>query len=335
MPLRISIITPGYNQGKFLEENILSVLHQDYPNLEHIIVDGSSTDNTASVLDKYSKDIACIISEADKGQSDAVNKGFAKATGDIIGWLNSDDYYAPNALQQVAKAFEGPKVDVVCGYSILFDENGQQLPGGPTLNKEQDLPYHLRFPNINQPATFFRKKVLAEFMPLSTALHYIMDRELWLKYLLKYGITRVKVIENNLVYFRIHKDSKSVSKEEKFDDEYATLLYHLALHHSMKDIAELLGNRYRIEKTYIPSFTLYPDQETTLDMIRYFVVKRGSLVYNEEQFRFAKKAYKLLHLIDYKYFAGEEKGKQRMNIIASSANWLHFKIKRKLSETFG
>jgi glycosyltransferase involved in cell wall biosynthesis len=328
---KISIVTPSYQQGRYLEENILSIIHQGYPNVEHIIIDGGSTDETKQVIEKYRSQLAFVISEKDKGQSDAINKGFAKATGDIINWLNSDDYLAPNALNTIAKAFENPKINVVAGCSILFEEGGKQVMASPTLNKTQDLAYHLRFPNINQPATFFRRNIMDKLMPINTNLHYLMDRELWLKYLLLKGIKNVMVIDEPLVYFRLHDDSKSISQEEKFDGEYATILYHLAKHREFNEIADLLVKRFGAVKEYVPSFTTYPDKLTTLDMLRFFVVKRGSLVYHKPQFDFAKKAYSLLDIAHYKPYSEEAKGMERMKNIASCANWLHFRLRRKIA----
>lgn len=329
MPPKISIVTPSFNQGRYLEENILSVIHQGYANVEHIIIDGGSTDETKQVIEKYRNQLAYVVSEKDKGQSDAINKGYAKATGDIINWLNSDDYLAPNALNTIAKAFENPNVNVVAGHSIAFEEGSKQVMLSPTLNKKYDLAYHLRFPNINQPATYLRKGVMDKFMPLNTNLHYLMDRELWLKYLLQEGIKNTVAIDDALVYFRLHGESKSVSQEEKFDTEYATMLYHIAKHHNLNEIAELLVSRFGLVKEYTPSFSSYPDKETTLDMLRFFVVKRGSLVFHKPQFDFAKAAYLLLDIAHYKPYPEEEKGMERIKNIAGCLNWLHFRAKRK------
>jgi len=327
---KISIVTPSYNQGRYLEETILSIIHQDYPNVEHILIDGASTDETKEVIEKYRSHFAYVVSEPDKGQSDALNKGFAKATGDIVNWLNSDDYYAPNALHTVAKAFTNNNTHVVAGHTILFEEGGKQYNASPTLNKTQGLEYHLRFPNINQPSTFFRRKIIQELLPLNTNLHCLMDREIWLKYLLLYGIDNVVTCDEALVYFRLHQNSKSVSQEEKFDAEYANILYHLAKHAGLNDAADMLARRYELIKEYVPSFSIYPDKKTTLDMLRFFAVKRGSLVYNKKQFDFAKKAYPVLDIKNYNIFPEEESGLKRITNVATCINWAHFRIKRKL-----
>jgi cellulose synthase/poly-beta-1,6-N-acetylglucosamine synthase-like glycosyltransferase len=116
---RISVVTVTYNQGAYLEETIRSVLMQGYPNLEYIVVDGGSTDNTQSVLQRYSHQLAACISEPDEGQSDALNKGMSRATGDILAWLNSDDQYLPNTLRAVAESFDQADSDLVVGGTVL------------------------------------------------------------------------------------------------------------------------------------------------------------------------------------------------------------------------
>lgn len=331
MQPRISIITPSFNQGRYLGENIISVAIQKYPNLEHIIIDGGSTDNSLEVIEQYKNKLAYWVSEHDNGQSDAVNKGFAKTTGEIIGWLNSDDYYAPNALQAVVKAFENPTINVVCGYSILFNQKGNQQKGIATLGKERGAEYQARFPDINQPATFFRKKVMDELMPLSTSLHYIMDRELWIKYLQRFGTKHIATIEDTLVHFRYHEDSKSGTKEAEFDNEYATVLNWFATQNGLTEVAELLATRYILVPNYSYSFPEYPKKEATLNMIRYFFLKRGGLVFDKAQFDFAKKGYKVFDIKNYKPLPEEQDALKRMEGIVSSINWNHFRLKRKLN----
>ena len=331
MKPKISIITPCYNQGRFLEENIVSVINQGYPNTEHIVIDDGSTDNTKEVLEQYKGNLAYSTTQRNSGQSDALNKAFDKATGEIIGWLNSDDYYAPGALNAVAEAFSDPAVNVVCGYSILFNDEGLHEKAPPTITETRGLEFHLRFPDINQPPTFFRRKTMAEITPLNTALKYVMDREMWIKYLQLYGINHTKTLNDILVYFRYHSTSNSQTKVDKFDDDYATILHWLALKNNLTEVANALASRYELVPSYTYSFSKYPDAETTLNMIRFFFLKRGGLVYNESEFEYAKKGYKVFGIKNYKPLPEEKNALQRMESIVSSINWLHFRVKRKIS----
>ncbi|NRA56567.1 MAG: glycosyltransferase, partial [Phycisphaerales bacterium] len=119
---KITVVTPTYNQGQFIEETILSVIHQNYPNLEHILMDGNSPDNTMEIVDKYRDHFAVIVSEKDEGQSDAINKGFERATGELLTWINSDDMLAPGALAAAAIAYKTSGADFINGVAQIFRE---------------------------------------------------------------------------------------------------------------------------------------------------------------------------------------------------------------------
>ncbi len=110
-PIKISVVTPSYNQGPYLEKTILSVIEQGYPNLEYIIIDGGSTDNSLEIIKKYERHLSYWVSEKDRGQSHAINKGFGHAGGDLFGWLNSDDFYAPDALKTAAEVYQANPAD--------------------------------------------------------------------------------------------------------------------------------------------------------------------------------------------------------------------------------
>lgn len=177
--MKISVITPSYNQGKFLERTINSVLNQEVLNLEYIVFDGGSTDESVQILKKYS-DHLTFFSEKDEGQADAVNKGIEKANGDIIAWINSDDIYFPGALQTVIEVFENnPEVDVVYGLAEHIDEFDEYIEDYYTerwdFKKLQEVCY------LCQPAVFFRKKVCYQYGLLQKNLRYCMDYEYWLR----------------------------------------------------------------------------------------------------------------------------------------------------------
>ena len=135
--LKISIITPSYNQGQYLEETIRSVRDQPYPNLEYIIMDGGSTDNSVEIIKKYESRLAHWESRPDDGQADAINKGFNMATGDILGWLNSDDYYKPGALTEVAEYFDADDLKIVFGECALYHEKSGKVKSSKVFEYAQ------------------------------------------------------------------------------------------------------------------------------------------------------------------------------------------------------
>lgn len=179
MSLSIAIVTPSYNQGKFIERTIQSVLSQNIENLDYLICDGGSTDETVDILRQYETRIRWL-SEPDGGQADAVNKGIQQTAGDIIGWLNSDDIYCPHALNYVQEYFEKqPHVDIIYGRANHIDSEDNFLEPYPTAPWNYEQLKEACF--ICQPAVFFRRRVVEEYGALDPTLQYCMDYEYWLR----------------------------------------------------------------------------------------------------------------------------------------------------------
>ena len=226
---KITIITPSFNQGQFIEETILSVINQNYPNLEYIIIDGGSTDETVGIIKKYEKWITYWVSEPDEGQSDAINKGLARATGDVFNWLNSDDYYLPNALLTVGKAFaENRNLNIFCGKErqISEDKTTDFLTNGTTICGT--LEETIAVGNNNQPPTFMRLDVVKKLGGLNKELYFCMDAELWINYLVNYGLNGVEKHDVVLNVFRLHDLAKSSKSMNLYYKDRFNLLFSLA-----------------------------------------------------------------------------------------------------------
>ena len=193
MSHRFSVITPSYNQASYLEQTIQSVLDQDYPNLEYMIVDGGSTDGSVEIIRMYEKYLAWWVSERDHGQADAVNKGFKRATGDYIGWVNSDDLYEPGTLDEAAQALNNnPHAGIVYADVRSIDSHGK------TFNVMRYANYGLDgllcFKIIGQPGAFLRRSVLEQAGYLDPTYNLLLDPELWIR-MAHYGEDAYRMIE--------------------------------------------------------------------------------------------------------------------------------------------
>jgi glycosyltransferase involved in cell wall biosynthesis len=218
---KISIITPSYNQSKFIEATILSIFDQKYDNLEYIIIDGGSTDDTLQVIEKYSSRIDIVVSEKDNGQSDAINKGFALATGDIFCWLNSDDCFLPNTFNTISKYFLNYSSDyrmILYGKGkFLYDKYNFTINNNTSLLSNQ---YPIEFCDfLIQPSTFWGRTVWEEIGVLRTDLHYCFDWE-WFIRAFKSNIP-FHSIDEHLSIYRIHSNHKSSNAGTKRTYEIA------------------------------------------------------------------------------------------------------------------
>ncbi len=208
----VSIVTPSYNQGRFLEAAILSVLQQDYENIEYIIVDGGSTDGSREIIQRYADRLAWWISQPDQGQTEAINKGFARASGDILAWLNSDDAYQPGAVSEaVAYLKDHPKVGLVYGDANFIDEHGNVIGRFPS--RQTDYKKLRRgYVHICQQASFFRSELWRKVGPLDASFYFAMDYDLWVR------LARLAPLAYHprlWANFRLHGDAKTIAADDR------------------------------------------------------------------------------------------------------------------------
>ena len=223
---KITVITPSFNQGEFLEQTILSVLGQNYPNLEYIIIDGGSSDNSLEIIRKYSGQLSYWVSESDNGQSHAINKGFKKASGDILCWLNSDDMFMPNILNFVAASLDVGKEMILTGNCLHYFETNSQ---GVIADGCRTVQYFEKFDlldidYLSQPSTFWTLKVWDKIGELNENLHFVFDWE-WFIRAKQAGVTFFPV-GKTLSLYRQHETHKTAVGGEARQDEIIDLYIH-------------------------------------------------------------------------------------------------------------
>ena len=217
LPPKISVITPSYNQGQFIEATIRSVLDQGYPNLEYLVVDGGSTDQSVDMIRRYADRLAYWCSERDGGQAQAINKGMARATGDVVAWLNSDDTYEPGTLELIGRRFTGVSPPAaVCGRCRLMSADGQ--PGeGLAFVTDPTLQTLLSVHGVAQPSTFIRADVWRAIGEFDESMHFAFDYDFWVRlYQAGYTMAGEPALLSN---YRLHESSKTMQSRVKFDAE--------------------------------------------------------------------------------------------------------------------
>ncbi len=207
LPL-VTVVTPSFNQARFLEATIESVLAQDYPHLECIVIDGGSSDGSLEILQRHGSRLAYWCSEPDAGQTEAINKGLARARGEILAWLNSDDVYQPGAVSRaVGFLLAHPEVGMAYGEAVYIDENGAPIGRFPAA--QTDLRRLRRgYVHIPQQAAFFRASLWRLVGPLDPTLYFAMDYDLWLRIA---ELSPIRFVPEIWAGFRLHSEAKTLS----------------------------------------------------------------------------------------------------------------------------
>lgn len=328
---KISIVTPSYNQGKYLEQTILSVINQKYSNLEYIIIDGGSTDNSVEIIKKYEKHLTYWVSEKDTGQSDAINKGLKRTTGDLFNWINSDDYFETGALMKIAHAYQNNSSKIIFSFQHYLLYENKKKPFDKCNNPADKIQCFCE-PVINQPSTFYAMHGVRKVGLLNSWLHYAMDYEWRLRFLFMFSENCMFVSEDKISVFRMHEESKTSKGNDNFVNDIANILWSLSEQVNLNPYSELFKSRFQICENYflnIPKNVI--DKPLLEKMIIFFLLKWCRLIYTRRDFLFAKEILKQISFSKIKLTDVEQKWLSQMRKNALLPNWMAFKVNRKLN----
>ncbi len=303
MNKKITIITPSYNQGRYLEQTIDSVLSQNYSNLDYIIIDGGSTDNSVDIIKKYEKHLSFWVSEKDSGQSEAINKGINKASGEIINWLCSDDYLENGSLEIINEAFKEENINVVSGRFRQFQDDGSFEKIYPGTEITDLLEKTIVTKYLQQPSTFFRTNFFKNLM-INETLQWYMCYEIWVKYLIKDGQNNFKKIDDLLVHYRLHEDSKTENNSQTSLDpsnnymmDRNTIFYHMANQLNLKKEKKIIRElSEKIVEEYHIGFDLKKYSNLIKKIIAQYLYYIGKKIYYEVDIDKSKNILKAINL---------------------------------------
>lgn len=329
---RISLITPSYQQAAMLERCLESVASQGDGFVEHIVVDGGSTDGSKEIIAAHAHRLAWWCSERDAGQSDALNKGLAHATGEVFGWLNSDDRMLPGALRYVAEAFAAdPDLMILEGVRVIVEDQPTHAP----QNDPNDLRTLFGDPFINQQSTFVRTSLVRAAGGVDTALHFVMDLELWWRLLFLTGGKGLRVVDRPLAEFYVHPESKTGSERVRFRHEHAGVLHGLCTLVGEAELAAILAIGYRWPAGIRPMPMAAGHAEQVRDMTVRFLLKWDRFAHQKDEFE------RMRRLLQWKGMERYEHDPVHAGRIAearervTSSTWTMHRVKRKIKHLMG
>lgn len=325
----ISIITPGYQQVAYLPVCLASVRDQAYSSVEHIVVDGGSTDGSKEFIAEHADQLTWWCSEKDRGQSHAINKGLEHATGSVFGWINSDDLLLPGSLKFVGEQFSAdPELLILTGRRLFRDEEGKDTSS--PLNDATDRDALFIAPHINQQSTFFRMDAVRAVGGVDEELHYVMDLELWWQLLFTFGPEHVRSVDQVLAVFRLHGESKTGRGTLPFRMETAWILRNMAMQLGMHALVEALSTGYPTGHS-VRAMPLREEHHTIVErMIIHFLLKWHSTIHEREEFEMMR-LFISEWKVDPSFLSAEERDKfVSLEEQLKAPNWLAFRIKRKL-----
>lgn len=322
---KISIITPSFNQGEYIEETILSILNQSYKNFELIIIDGGSKDNTIEIIKKHEKHIAYWVSEPDKGQTDAILKGLNKCTGEIFNWINSDDCLTEDSLFTIAEQYVNNNKPGLIAGNLEFFNNNKKIKVLPHINNRNNLALTMGMGEMRQPSMFYRTDIIKR-IKLNTSLHYSMDVDLYFRFNFMTENPTVVYIDKVLAAFRLHYSSKTTQEitqntNSKFFNERVKIFF---------TFIKLYGDN-KIAVKFIKIFPFIHNNIALSNESQVIMtVKRKSLFNKTVNYFLLENFLEALYIFD----------KKKLISLITSINWLKiqpqfiFLIIRKLSFHF-
>lgn len=322
---KISIVIPSYNQGQYLEETLESIIDQKYPNPELFVVDGGSNDNSVDIIRKYQDHISWWVSEKDKGQSNAINIGLNKATGEIVTWINSDDLLLPGALSKVANHFAmlPEETGLIHGGTILFDRKTEietrftyQVP-----SREGYLAGMV----FSQPSAFFKKKYLLATGLLNEDFHYGMDYDLFMRLSL---VCDFKPVQDVFSKYRLHEESKSVAEGTRFIGDWKKSFVNLCKNLSWHNELSLLRDTglFDQELNYYRAFSFQPEPRilTKLNSRKALCFHLGHIIKDLYWDNRVDEAQNLMKLVDKNFPASWFKEDKRLTEVMTKLNFPGF-----------